>query len=806
MPLTTSTDLGFTVNWGDGVVETITDHTLAVHDYGVAGTYTISVTGSILGWQFNNGGDRLKMLNVSQWAGLNINTDAGFYGCTNLTASAIDAPLITTNSLGFYFFNCTNFNGAIGNWNVSGVTSMVQTFDSARAFNQPLSTWNVSNVTNMNEMFGNAVAFNQPIGNWSVSNVTNMGSMFLNATAFNQDVSDWNIANVTLFTSFMAGKSSLNYNPQYLTDIYSKWSLQFVRPNLSISFGSILYFSAGQSGKDILDNAPNNWTITDGGVIRNSTFEFSVKTDNAGTSTSTQFQMPLTSSTGLYFNVNWGDGSPIETITNHTLAIHTYVNAGTYTISTVGNLQNWQFNSGGDRLKMLNVSQWAGLNINLDRGFMGCGNLTASATDAPLITSLSLSFCFFNCTNFNGAIGNWNVSGVTNMLQTFDSARAFNQPIGTWNVSNVTTMNEMFGNAIAFNQPIGNWNVSNVTNMGVMFLNATAFNQDIGNWNVSNVTNFNGFMAGKTAANYSAANLDSIYNGWSSLPSVQPNLSISFGSIDYTAAGQEGKNILTNTYGWTITDGGVINEAEYQAVLDYATTQTYTLPTISQRNQQNLLLYNLKQDGIWSKLDTFAVFATDGDSDFALIDWKRLSQYTEVNSPTFTTNAGFNGNGTSSYINSNFNPLSDSIYMQTNDASFGMYIKTAGTITGRGHGNSAANGAGIYFNPNGTGAVRIWMNSGGVFSGDNFNRVGFYQIDRSSSLNVNYIKNGVQIENTTIDSTFRPDGNLYFLASLVGSSAGDFNDDQLSLVYAGSSLNSEKANFNNAVNTYITSI
>jgi hypothetical protein len=88
---------------------------------------------------------------------------------------------------------------------------------------------------------------------------------------------------------------------------------------------------------------------------------------------------------------------------------------------------------------------------------------------------------------------------------------------------------------------------------------------------------------------------------------LKPNLSINFGSIKYTAAGQAGKDILTNTYGWTITDGGVINETEYQAVLDYATTQTYTLPTISQRNQQNLLLYNLKQDGIWNKLDTFAV-------------------------------------------------------------------------------------------------------------------------------------------------------------------------------------------------------
>lgn len=264
--------------------------------------------------------------------------------------------------------------------------------------------------------------------------------------------------------------------------------------------------------------------------------------------------------------------------------------------------------------------------------------------------------------------------------------------------------------------------------------------------------------------------------------------------------------MILATHGLVASSIGQI-DADYQAVLDYATTQGYTLPSESQQILQNKLLIDLKGAGIWSKLDTFAVFATDGNSEFALIDWKRLTQYTAVNSPTFTTNAGFTGNTTSSYINANFNPLNDSLYMQTNDASFGMYIKTAGTITGRGHGNAnTANGAGIYLNPAGTGAVRIWMNSGGVFSADNLNRVGFYQIDRSSSLNINYIKNGIQIVNTSIDSTFRPNGNLYFLASLIGSSAGDYNNDQLSIVYAGASLNSQKLDFYNAINTYITSL
>jgi len=102
--------------------------------------------------------------------------------------------------------------------------------------------------------------------------------------------------------------------------------------------------------------------------------------------------------------------------------------------------------------------------------------------------------------------------------------------------------------------------------------------------------------------------------------------------------------------------GQFVPDTDYTAILNYATTLGYALPSGAQQVKQNKLVVDLKNAGIWSKLDTLAVFATDGNSDFALIDWKRLSQYTAVNSPTFTTNGGFTGNGTSSYIDTNFNP------------------------------------------------------------------------------------------------------------------------------------------------------
>jgi hypothetical protein len=109
-------------------------------------------------------------------------------------------------------------------------------------------------------------------------------------------------------------------------------------------------------------------------------------------------------------------------------------------------------------------------------------------------------------------------------------------------------------------------------------------------------------------------------------------------------------------------------------VLNYATTQGYTLPSDSQKLLQNQLVLDLKDAGIWSKLDTFANFATDGSSDFALIDWKRLTQYTAVNSPTFTANRRIYRKWASSYIDTNFNAFNDGVSTLKITLLRGLYI------------------------------------------------------------------------------------------------------------------------------------
>ena len=209
-------------------------------------------------------------------------------------------------------------------------------------------------------------------------------------------------------------------------------------------------------------------------------------------------RLPL-ESTGTYnFAVDWdNDGTADQTITSWDQATVTYATPGIHTITISfpnrsSTLRGWRFNNGGDRLKILNISQWGG-KVNLGNNgnyFYGAENLRSNAADAPDLTGTTdLSGMFADAKLFNGNIGGWNTSGVTNMSHMFRGASAFNQPIGNWNTASVTDMAYMFGGASAFNQRIGDWDTSQVTDMAYMFVAASAFNQPIGDWDTSQVTN-----------------------------------------------------------------------------------------------------------------------------------------------------------------------------------------------------------------------------------------------------------------------------------------------------------------------------
>jgi hypothetical protein len=249
------------------------------------------------------------------------------------------------------------------------------------------------------------------------------------------------------------------------------------------------------------------------------------------------------------------------------------------------------------------------------------------------------------------------------------------------------------------------------------------------------------------------------------------------------------------------SSGGASFDSDYQAVLNYATTQGYTLPSAGQQTLQNQLVLDLKAGGIWSKLDTFAVFATNGNIDFALIDWKRLSQYTAINSPTFTTNDGFLSNGTSSYVDTNFNPASSGVNYTLNDASIFIWNNTFlsnAFITGGELGLSNCLRMSLA-----SGNQRINMGISGIFVPlVDFDSSTFKwrTLSRTSATNVVASKNTTQTTHTATSTSIENQNQL------VLRSAANYAAVNVAVFGMGASLVSENTAFYNAINTYITSI
>jgi len=243
---------------------------------------------------------------------------------------------------------------------------------------------------------------------------------------------------------------------------------------------------------------------------------------------------------------------------------------------------------------------------------------------------------------------------------------------------------------------------------------------------------------------------------------------------------------------------GLSFDADYQAVLDRATTLGYTLPTIEQQKLQNTLLLNMKADGVWAKLDVFYNFANNGSASFGTINWKNpnANLATLENAPAFTSNVGFTGSA-GSFINTNFSGSNGTQYLQ-NNASRYVFMYTAGS-TNPIDGLLAANGNSIRI----TTSNAQTINQGTTVISSNFiynTTRGMKSIHRTSATDVQLFNAAVGESRTAVSSARATQNQIILRAN---TNAGLHT---VSMYAMGASLVSENAAFVADYNTYINAL
>lgn len=239
----------------------------------------------------------------------------------------------------------------------------------------------------------------------------------------------------------------------------------------------------------------------------------------------------------------------------------------------------------------------------------------------------------------------------------------------------------------------------------------------------------------------------------------------------------------------------VVFDPAYQAVLDYAILQGWAVPSQSQQLIENQKVRDLKAAGIWAALDLFYFFATDGDENYAKINWINpgTKQLSETGTVTFNSGSNFQPNGSTGYLSTGWNPSSDGVNFALDDCC--VFIKILNEISTANvyqFGVDELSSDTTALSVKNTGQVhRFGLSSTSVQKGSSVSSVGFFQIQRRASNDLRIFKDGSQVDTTSTQASTNLSGGGHAMIigafNVAGVPAG-FSDAQIACFGLGASL------------------
>jgi len=252
---------------------------------------------------------------------------------------------------------------------------------------------------------------------------------------------------------------------------------------------------------------------------------------------------------------------------------------------------------------------------------------------------------------------------------------------------------------------------------------------------------------------------------------------------------------------------------EAEAVVAAFNAQAATDLTETEASHVSTLVESLVAAGVWDKLDMLYLHDLDVEAN-ALRDLKDPTRTaTAVNSPTFTANQGFTGDGSSAYIDLDYAPDTDGVNYTQNSASLFSWVRAIGGSALEvylGAGSSVAS-------PSEFSVIRrvaldaspwaMSINQTGLSSASTRSDAadGLLAANRDASSSNDTFRNGVLETSPDTTSSAPTSLSLYALALNFDGTTTQTTSGQVSVSGAGGSLTAaQHADLYDALNTYRT--